>query len=75
MGDYFGNAKLRQPEGVAFDVKITKSADEIFDYYEGGLRSAFTYMGAKNIKEFQQNAEIFESTGAYMVESNSRPNH
>jgi IMP dehydrogenase len=75
MGDYFGNTKLRQPEGVAFDVKITKSADEIFDYYEGGLRSAFTYLGANTVKEFQQNAEFFESTSAYMIESNSRPNH
>jgi len=75
MGDYFGNEKMRQPEGVAFDVEITKSADNIFDYYEGGLRSSFTYLGAKTVSEYQQNAEFFESTSAYMIESNSRPNH
>jgi IMP dehydrogenase len=73
MTEYFGSNKIRQPEGVAFDVKITKSANDVFDYYEGGLRSSLTYLGSSNICNYQQTAEFFESTSSYINESNSRP--
>ena len=62
----------RQAEGVAFDVEITKSAVDIFEEYEGGLRSALTYCGTDNLDNFRKNAEIFESTPSFMVESNYR---
>jgi IMP dehydrogenase/GMP reductase len=75
MEEYFGSEKLRQPEGVAFDVRITKSADEIFDYYEGGLRSSMTYLGAVDLKKYRDNAEFFQATQSYMHESNCRPVH
>jgi len=41
-------------------VEITKSANDIFDEYEGGLRSALVYSGTDNINDFKKNAEIFE---------------
>lgn len=72
MNEYFGDTKKRQPEGVAFDVEIKKSAKEVFDEYEGGLRSALTYCGTDNLEDFRKNAEIFESTNNFMVESNYR---
>jgi IMP dehydrogenase len=72
MEEYFGSEKLRQPEGVAFDIRINKSATEIFDYYEGGLRSSMTYLGADDLKKYQDNAMFFQSTQSYMHESNSR---
>jgi IMP dehydrogenase/GMP reductase len=72
MNEYFGETKKRQAEGVAFDVEITKSAVDVFEEYEGGLRSALTYCGTDNINYFRENAEIFESTNNFMVESNYR---
>jgi IMP dehydrogenase len=72
MNEYFGDTKKRQAEGVAFDVEIKKSAKEVFDEYEGGLRSALTYCGTDNLDDFRKEAEIFESTGNFMVESNYR---
>ena len=62
----------RQAEGVAFDVEITKSANDVFDEYEGGLRSALTYCGTDTIEDFKKNAEFFESTDNFMMESNYR---
>jgi IMP dehydrogenase len=75
MQEYFGSEKLRQPEGVAFDVRITKSAANVFDFYEGGLRSSMTYLGAKDIDGYRDAAEFFEATQSYMHESNSRAVH
>ena len=72
MNEYFGDTKKRQAEGVAFDVEITKSAVDIFEEYEGGLRSALTYCGTDNLDNFRKNAEIFESTGNFMIESSYR---
>jgi IMP dehydrogenase len=73
MTDFFGNGRLRQPEGVAFDVEIKQSADDVFDYYEGGLRSSMTYLGAPDLSSYVRNAEFFESTGSYVHESHARP--
>ena len=75
MKEYFGGGeRTRQPEGVAFDVKITQSANDVFDLYEGGLRSSMTYLGAADINEYRASAEFFEVTSSYMYESNSRHN-
>jgi IMP dehydrogenase len=73
MEEFFGNGRLRQPEGVAFDVEIKQSANEVFDYYEGGLRSSLTYLGANDLKTYVSNAEFFESTSSYAHESHARP--
>ena len=72
MNEYFGDAKKRQAEGVAFDVEITQSANDIFDLYEGGLRSALTYHGTEKLNQFRENVELFESTSNFMIESNYR---
>lgn len=73
MEEYFGNGRLRQPEGVAFDLEIKQSADDVFDYFEGGLRSSMTYLGAPDLATYQKNAEFFESTMSYLHESHARP--
>jgi IMP dehydrogenase len=72
MNEYFGDTKKRQAEGVAFDVEITKSAIDIFNEYEGGLRSALTYCGTDNLQSFREHSTIFESTSNFMTESNCR---
>jgi IMP dehydrogenase len=73
MEEFFGNGRLRQPEGVAFDVEIKQSADDVFDYYEGGLRSSMTYLGAADLNSYVKNAVFFESTQSYVHESHARP--
>jgi IMP dehydrogenase/GMP reductase len=73
MEEFFGNGRLRQPEGVAFDVEIKQSANDVFDYYEGGLRSSLTYLGASDLDTYVSNAEFFESTASYVHESHARP--
>lgn len=72
MNEYFGDTKKRQAEGVAFDVEIKKSVVDVFEEYEGGLRSALTYCGTDNLIDFRNNAEIFESSSNFMIESNYR---
>ena len=72
MNEYFGDTKKRQAEGVAFDVEITKSTVDVFEEYEGGLRSGLTYCGTDDLDNFRKNAEIFESTGNFMIESSYR---
>jgi IMP dehydrogenase len=72
MDEYFGSSKKRQAEGVGFDVEITKSAVDVFEEYEGGLKSALTYCGTDNLNNFREESEIFESTGNFMIESNYR---
>lgn len=72
MDEFFGESKKRHPEGVAFDVEINQSAEDVFNYYEGGLRSALTYLGSDNLKQFKENTNFFETSGNYMTESNYR---
>lgn len=71
--DFYGELKKGTvAEGVSMETEITKSANEIIDELLGGVRSAMTYGGAKNITEFQQKAEFVEVTHNYMTESRPR---
>jgi len=73
--DFYGGVKKGTvPEGVDFKKKVTKSAQQIIDEMNGGLRSSFTYGGARNIKEFQRKAEFRTVRTSYNIESNPRPN-
>lgn len=47
-------------EGIEFKVKFKGSVIPILKDIEGGLRSAFTYVGAHSISEFQDYAEFVE---------------
>jgi len=72
MNEFFEGKKKRQAEGVAFDVEISKSAKDIFEEYEGGLRSALTDCGTDNLTDFRSSVELFESTRNFLIESNYR---
>lgn len=50
----------RAAEGVYTTVPLRGSVTEVLQDIEGGLRSAFTYVGAKNLMEFQDKAEFIE---------------
>jgi IMP dehydrogenase len=60
--------KHRTSEGESFLVPYKGSVKNILQDIEGGLRSAFTYVGAKNLKEFQEKAEFVRVTNAGYVE-------
>jgi len=75
MNEYYGDKKKGiAAEGVAFNVPITGGADDIFDLYNGGLRSAMTYCDSYTIDDLHNNAEFFSSTSNYIIESNHRSN-
>jgi IMP dehydrogenase len=46
----------RTAEGIRTTVQIKGSVSEVLADIEGGLRSAFTYVGAANLQEFQERA-------------------
>lgn len=71
--DYYGEVKTGTvPEGKEGYLKHTGTAAELLDTLLGGLRSALTYGGAKDIKEFQRKAEFRQVTQNYMTESGTR---
>lgn len=73
--DHYGGVKAGTvPEGEEFWAPVTKSAKEVIGELLGGLRSSMSYLGAKDIKEYQRKAEFIQVTPAYTTESSVRPN-
>ena len=72
--DFKGGMKVGTvAEGIAFMAPLKNTCQGVIDELLGGLRSAFTYGGAKNIKEFQRKAEFMEVvTESFSKESNPR---
>lgn len=57
------------PEGVEGLVPYKGPVADYIDQIEGSLKSAFYYIGAKNLTEFHQKAQIMKITQASMTES------
>ena len=53
-------------------IELGTSLKDLYNEINGGLRSALTYAGAKNINEFHKNARFIEVTSNYMAESKPR---
>lgn len=53
-----GDTDYCTSEGVETRVEIKGSVKDILKDIEGGLRSAFTYVGAKNLSEFYEKAKF-----------------
>ena len=71
--DYYGSMKKGiVAEGVCFRSLCLGTTQMLIDELTGGLRSALTYSGSLNIREFQKNAVFVEVTNTYMSESNPR---
>jgi len=62
---------LRAPEGKSGKVPFRGKTKTVLEDLIGGLRSSMSYVGAKNITEFQKNAEFIRITGAGLKESHS----
>lgn len=72
--DFYGGMKKGTvAEGVSFEKICDKSVNDVFNNLLGGIKSAMTYGGAKDIKEFQRKAEFRIVTSSYMEESKPRP--
>lgn len=56
-------AEWRTAEGISTTVPLKGSVKEILADIEGGLRSAFTYVGASNLKDFQSKATFVKVSG------------
>tara|TARA_R110000824_G_scaffold49483_22_gene138912 strand:- start:3425 stop:4453 length:1029 start_codon:yes stop_codon:yes gene_type:complete len=63
--------KSSTPEGVSTTVPFKGDADYSLRDIDGGLRSGLSYSGARNIKEFQEQAEFVLQTGAGQNESST----
>jgi IMP dehydrogenase len=72
--------KSRQMGGIKIDSKIATegihsfvdykgSVYDVMDEFLGGLKSALSYSGARNIKQFQENAVFVEVSPSSQVES------
>jgi IMP dehydrogenase len=56
-------------EGESFTVPFKGSVLNVLADIEGGLRSAMTYVGAANLKDFRQKAELIEVSSATQQEN------
>ena len=73
QSEYFGKLKKGTvAEGIDFYTKCSGPVQDLYEEINGGLRSALTYAGAKNIFDFQKNANFVEVTTNYMGESRPR---
>lgn len=68
--EFYGGLKENTvAEGVDFWANVEYSALDVIHDILGGLRSAMTYGGSRNLKELQRKAEFVEVTSTYAVES------
>lgn len=60
----------RSIEGVSMEIPYKGSVSKVIEEYSAGLRSAFSYSGAKNLSEFQKKS-VFQYVGetTYALES------
>ena len=73
QNEYFGKIKKGTvAEGVDYYTKCSGPVSDLYNEINGGLRSALTYAGAKNIIQFHNNARFIEVTSNYMAESKPR---
>ena len=66
MKKYYGSASREQKgnnnyvEGVSELVPYKGSVVDILDDIKDGLQSSFSYVGASNLEEFHNNAELIQ---------------
>jgi IMP dehydrogenase len=65
-------ASWRATEGDTFNISPKGPVADILQNIEGGLRSAFTYVGARNLKEFQEKAKFIQISQATIKEGVTR---
>lgn len=61
--------EIRASEGVTTRVKVKGPVENVIEQLMGGLRSAMSYSGARNIKEFQKKAIFVKISRATLNEN------
>ena len=61
--------KSSAPEGISTTIPYKGELESIFSDLVGGIKSGFSYSGAKNISEFQEKAKMIQQTSAGQYES------
>lgn len=64
-------ADWRTFEGDSFLVPYKGSAESVLQNIEGGIRSAFSYVGARNLQEFQEKSEFILISNASTIENSA----
>ena len=62
----------RAPEGDCVYIPCKGPVKDILQQLEGGLRSAFTYTGSRNLEEFHKNCEFVRVSTNTVVENGTR---
>lgn len=63
------NQEYITAEGAVFEVVCKGAVAKVLQTIEGGLRSSFSYVGARNLKEFQEKAEFIRITSNGLTEN------
>lgn len=66
------NESKYTPEGIEGWVKEKGPVSDVLRKLAGGIRSGFSYVGARNIKEFQERAKFIEISSGTALESSTR---
>ncbi len=61
--------KSSAPEGISTTIPYKGTLESIFSDLIGGIKSGFSYTGARNISEFQSRARFVQQTSAGQYES------
>lgn len=73
QNEYFGKLKKGTvAEGIDYFTECSGPVSQLYGEINGGLRSALTYGGVDNIRDFQKTANFVEVTTTYMQESRPR---
>lgn len=64
----YGNG-WKTSEGVEFSVPVKGPVEPILKDFEGGLRSSFTYVGAANLKEFNEKGSLIIISPSTVLEN------
>ena len=65
------DASWRAAEGDSFSVPCKGPVGNVLQDIEGGLRSSFSYAGAKSLKEFQEKVVLVKISSSSKQESGS----
>ncbi len=63
--------KSSTPEGISTTIPYKGPVSDILSDIEGGIKSGLSYTGARDIREFQTQAEFVRQTSASMSESST----
>ena len=58
------------PQGIEGMIPFRGSVADVLNQYIGGVHFSLSYVGARNIPEFQENARLWRVTAAGLQEAN-----